>query len=183
MNFLNTCLFLFYKVLCLSSDCLWLRLVHRHRAQRSSDHVTAPLGRKFFPFRVNKGSKFFPFRINKGSKFFPFRVNKGSKFFPFRVDTCSEGTRVLLVKETCSQKVVSLCGNGDLSTKCFQSPLVSTSSKTLTITQYLSFPQSEGRQIVSCQSYFPWQCIILYKLSTNSPSRRYFSININSEVS
>ena len=40
LNFLNTCLFLFYKVLCLSSDCLWLRLVHRHRAQRSSDHVT-----------------------------------------------------------------------------------------------------------------------------------------------
>ena len=30
-NFLNTCLFLFYKVLCLSSDCLWLRLLHRHR--------------------------------------------------------------------------------------------------------------------------------------------------------
>ena len=31
LTFLNTCLFLFYKVLCLSSDCLWLRLVHRHR--------------------------------------------------------------------------------------------------------------------------------------------------------
>ena len=42
-NFLNTCLFLFYKVLCLSSDCLWLRLVHRHRAQLSSDHVTLAL--------------------------------------------------------------------------------------------------------------------------------------------
>ena len=40
LNFLNTCLFLFYKVLCLSSDCLWLRLDHRYRAQRSSDHVT-----------------------------------------------------------------------------------------------------------------------------------------------
>ena len=41
VNFLNILLFLFIKCHVYSSDCLWSRLVHRHRPNARPSYVTA----------------------------------------------------------------------------------------------------------------------------------------------